>query len=158
MFLGKSGKRLEKRDRGRKERNREERRKPNKADTKLSLRGHSLTGHSTPQDLNLQAAEAVAEDEGVGWHHRLDGHAFEQTLGDDEGQGSLACCSWWGPRIRRDLVTEQPQQQQLAWDLSQSGQRRWAFYIPSPVSHRFRALTALAGKVVSWSQTSDKEL
>ena len=138
VFLGKSGKRLEKRDRGRKERNREERRKPNKADTKLSLRGHSLTGHSTPQDLNLQAAEAVAEDEGVGWHHRLDGHAFKQTLGDDEGQGSLACCSPWGPRIRRDLVTE------LSWDLSQSGQRSWAFYIPSPVSHRFRALTALS--------------
>ena len=120
-LVGKSGKRLEKRDRGRKERNREERRKPNKADTKLSLRGHSLTGHSTPQDLNLQAAEAVAEDEGVGWHHRLDGHAFEQTLGHDKGQGSLACCSPWGPRIRRDLVTEQPQQQQLAWTCLNQG-------------------------------------
>ena len=34
-------------------------------------------------------------DEMVGWHHRLDGHASEQTLGDDEGQGSLTCC---GPR------------------------------------------------------------
>ena len=29
----------------------------------------------------------------VGWHHRLNGHEFEQTLGDGEGQGSLACCS-----------------------------------------------------------------
>ena len=29
----------------------------------------------------------------VGWHHRLDGHEFEQAPGDDEGQGSLACCS-----------------------------------------------------------------
>ena len=27
------------------------------------------------------------------WHHRLDGHEFEQALGDDEGQGSLVCCS-----------------------------------------------------------------
>ena len=27
----------------------------------------------------------------VGWHHPLNGHEFEQTLGDDEGQGSLAC-------------------------------------------------------------------
>ena len=26
----------------------------------------------------------------VGWHHRLDRHEFEQTPGDDEGQGSLA--------------------------------------------------------------------
>ena len=32
----------------------------------------------------------------VGWYHRLNGHRFEQTLGDSEGQGSLACCSSWG--------------------------------------------------------------
>ena len=32
----------------------------------------------------------------VGWHHRLDGHEFEQTQGDGEGQGSLACCGPWG--------------------------------------------------------------
>ena len=31
-----------------------------------------------------------------GWHHRLSGHEFEQTLEDREGQGSLACCSPWG--------------------------------------------------------------
>ena len=30
------------------------------------------------------------------WHHRLNGHEFEQALGDGEGQGSLACCSPWG--------------------------------------------------------------
>ena len=32
----------------------------------------------------------------VGWHHRLNGHEFEQALGVDEGLGSLACCSPWG--------------------------------------------------------------
>ena len=32
----------------------------------------------------------------VGWHHRLNGHEFEQTPGDSEGQGGLACCSPWG--------------------------------------------------------------
>ena len=32
----------------------------------------------------------------VGWHHRLNGHGFEQTLGDGEGQGNLGCCSPWG--------------------------------------------------------------
>ena len=32
----------------------------------------------------------------VGWHHLLNGHKFEQTPGDDEGQGTLACCSLWG--------------------------------------------------------------
>ena len=38
----------------------------------------------------------MTEDEMVGWHHRLNGHEFEQTPGDGEGQGSLACCSPWG--------------------------------------------------------------
>ena len=32
----------------------------------------------------------------VGWHHRLEGHEFEQALGVGDGQGSLACCSPWG--------------------------------------------------------------
>ena len=32
----------------------------------------------------------------VGWHHQLNGHEFEQTLEDHEGQGSLAWCSLWG--------------------------------------------------------------
>ena len=34
-------------------------------------------------------------EEMVGWHHRLNGHEFEQTLGDGGGQRSLACCSPW---------------------------------------------------------------
>ena len=38
----------------------------------------------------------MTEDEMVGWHHRFNGYEFEQTLGDSEGQGSLACCSPWG--------------------------------------------------------------
>ena len=38
----------------------------------------------------------VTEDELVGWHHQLNGHEFEQTPGDSEGRGSLACHSPWG--------------------------------------------------------------
>ena len=38
----------------------------------------------------------MTENEVVGWHHRFNGHEFEQALGDGEGQGSLACCSPWG--------------------------------------------------------------
>ena len=38
----------------------------------------------------------MTEHEMVGWHHRLNEHEFEQTLGDDEGQGSLVCCIPWG--------------------------------------------------------------
>ena len=40
--------------------------------------------------------KGATEDEMVGWHHRLNGHEFDQTLGGREGQGSLACCSSWG--------------------------------------------------------------
>ena len=40
--------------------------------------------------------ERVTEDELVGWHYQLNGHEFEQTQGDSEGQGSLACCSSLG--------------------------------------------------------------
>ena len=39
---------------------------------------------------------ATELDEMVGWHHRLDGHEFEQAPGVGDGQGSLACCSPWG--------------------------------------------------------------
>ena len=40
----------------------------------------------------------MTEDEMVGWRHRLNGHVFEQILGDTEGRGGLACCSPWGHR------------------------------------------------------------
>ena len=40
--------------------------------------------------------KGTIEEEMVGWHHRLDGHEFEQTLGIGDGQGSLVCCSPWG--------------------------------------------------------------
>ena len=43
-----------------------------------------------------QEEKGTTEDEMVGWHHRLNGHEFEQTQGDGEGQGSLACCRPWG--------------------------------------------------------------
>ena len=38
----------------------------------------------------------MTENKIVGWHHQLNEHEFEQTLGDSEGQGSLVCCSPWG--------------------------------------------------------------
>ena len=43
-----------------------------------------------------QEEKGMTEDEMVGWHHRLNGHEFGQTLGDSKGQGSLVCCSLWG--------------------------------------------------------------
>ena len=43
-----------------------------------------------------QEEKGEIEDEIVGWYHGLNGHEFEQTVGDSEGQGSLVCCSSWG--------------------------------------------------------------
>ena len=43
-------------------------------------------------------------DEMVGWHHRLNGHEFEQTLGESDGQGSPECCS---PQGHRESDTSQ---------------------------------------------------
>ena len=54
----------------------------------------------------------MTEDELVGWHPQLNGHEFEQALGDSEGQGSLACCSPWGGK--ESNVTEQLNNKRLS--------------------------------------------
>ena len=46
-----------------------------------------------------QEEKRATEDEMVGWYQQLKGHEFEETLGDSEGQGSLACCSPWGHKV-----------------------------------------------------------
>jgi len=58
--------------------------------------------------------KGTSEDEMVGWHHRLDGHEFEQTLGVGDGQESLACCSPWG---HKELDTTE----QLNWFFCRAG-------------------------------------
>ena len=71
-----------------------------------------MKSHLTGKDPNArkdwgQEEKAATEDEMVGQHHLLNGHEFEQTPGDSEGQGSLVCCSPWGSqRVRHDLATE----------------------------------------------------
>ena len=40
----------------------------------------------------------MTEDEVVEWHHQLNGHEFDLTLGVGDGQGGLVCCSPWGRR------------------------------------------------------------
>ena len=49
----------------------------------------------------------ATEDEMVGWHHQLNGLEFEKTPGGSERQGSLACCSPWGGRVRKDWATDE---------------------------------------------------
>ena len=59
-------------------------------------RANSIVKDADAEKDGWQEEKRVTEDEMVGWHHRLNGHEFEQTPGDGEGQGSLACCSLWG--------------------------------------------------------------
>ena len=69
---------------------------------KLQYFGHLIQrADSLEKTLMLGKIESkrkkrAAEDEMLQQHHRLNGHEFEQTLGDGEGQGSLACYSSWG--------------------------------------------------------------
>ena len=49
--------------------------------------------------------KGLTEDEMVGWHHWLNGHEFEQTLGVGDGQGCLACCSPW---VHKESDTTEP--------------------------------------------------
>ena len=43
-----------------------------------------------------QEEKGMTEEEMAGWHHQLDGHEFEWTLGVGDGQGGLVCCGSWG--------------------------------------------------------------
>ena len=65
---------------------------------KLQYFGHLMRrADSLENNLILEKikhrGKGTSGDEMVGWYHRLDGYEFEQTPGDGEGQGSLACCS-----------------------------------------------------------------
>ena len=52
-----------------------------------------LTGKDPDAGKDWRQKKGIAEDEMVGWRHRLNGHESEPTLGDTEGQGSLPCCT-----------------------------------------------------------------
>ena len=71
----------------------------------LMWRADSLEKALTGNDWG-QEEKGVTEDKMVGWHHQLNGHEFEETLGDGEGQESLACCSPWS-RKELDTMSEQ---------------------------------------------------
>ena len=55
-----------------------------------------LTGKDPDTGKDWRQEKGTTEDEMIGWHHWLNGHEFEQTLGIGDGQGGLACCSPWG--------------------------------------------------------------
>ena len=65
---------------------------------KLQYIGHLMQrAYSLEKTLMPEKIEGRRKrDEMVGWHHRFNGHEFEETPGDGEGQGSLVCCRPWG--------------------------------------------------------------
>ena len=85
---------------------------PKEISSEYSLEGLMLKlklqyfGHLLPRTDSLEKTLMLGkiegkrrrgqEDEMVGWHHRLNGHEFEQALGVGDGQGGLACYSLWG--------------------------------------------------------------
>ena len=64
-----------------------------------------LTGKDPNAGKDWGQEKGTTEDDMVGWHHRLSGHESEQTPGDSDGQGSLACCSSLG--CKQSDMTEQ---------------------------------------------------
>ena len=68
---------------------------------KLQYFGHLMRRADSLEKTNpgkdwRQEEKGTTEDKMVGWHHQVNGHEFEQTPGDTEGQGILVCCSPWG--------------------------------------------------------------
>ena len=78
-----------------------------------------------------QEKKGMTKDEMVGWHHWLNEHEFEETLGDGEGQGILACCTPWG---RRESDTTE----RFNWTeflIYFSGSRTWGSMAGNIASH-----------------------
>ena len=70
---------------------------------------HMVFGKDLDSGKEWRQKKRVRQDEMVGWHHQFSGHELGQTPGDGEKQGSLACCSPRGRRVRHNLATGQQQ-------------------------------------------------
>ena len=84
-----------------------------------------------------QEEKGMTKDEIVGWHHRLNGHEFEEALGVGDGQGSLPCCSPWGRKESEGLSNWTEQTEKLGetdrgWGTSQVTVENWNTHLGSP--------------------------
>ena len=82
-----------------------------KAETPILWPPHAkswLIGEESDAGKDWGQENRTTEDEMAGWHHWLNGRESEWTLGGDDGQGGLACCSSWG---HKELNTPE----QLNW-------------------------------------------
>ena len=69
----------------------------------LMRRANSLEKILMLGKIEKEEEKGTTEDEMIGWHHQLNAHEFEQTLGYGEGQGGLACCSPWVTQSRTPM-------------------------------------------------------
>ena len=97
----------------------------------------------------------MTEDKMVGWHHRLNGHEFEQTLRDSGDRGALCCCSLWGheeldmtEQLNHDKGSELP-----AWLHSQQFQISDKPWLPYEPAGRYPCLVLYHSP--SWAESHD---
>jgi len=101
-----------------------------------------------------QKEKGMTEDEMVRWHHWFNGHEFEQTPGNSEGQGSLECYSPCDHRVGHDLATEQ---QQKNWNKQSSyllysyhSLHGWNFHLSYWVLPKCTSFLAAPQKYQEW--------
>ena len=114
---------------------------------KLQYFGHLMrTVDSLEKTLMLgrdrgQEEKGTPEDEMAGWHHQLDGHEFEWTLGLGDGQGGLACCNSWSSK-------ESDMTEQLNWT------ELFLPFLKKALQGKKDYFKDLAKRLLSWEQIS----
>ena len=104
----------------------------------------------------------ATEHETVGWHHWLNGHEFEQTPGDGEGQGSLACCCPWGHKesdtsdwtTTRNLIQylQNFPHLQTYWDVLLLKVRAFGVYFANEKKKAQRDPRTFQGHLIFWNK------
>ena len=102
---------------------------------KLQNFGHPKLLEKTLILGKMQEEKEATEDEMVGWHHRLNGHEFEQTLGIGNGQGSLVWCSSWD--CKESDTTKHVHTQEEEWVWQERKQVRLASQVEVTRSYSF---------------------
>ena len=127
-----------------------------------------LIGKDSDVKVWKQEEKGATEDEMVGWHHQHDGHEFEQTLGDSEGQGSLVCCCPWGHKESDATEWLNNNNKPAVVPLAVKAMKLFFSTSPKTLSLRFNSVSGYRGWIwlhILWSETertsganSDKEI